>query len=176
MTSWDRAVAVEHPVDFRLALNGPVTLFWRESILEDTVQWLRQHGYRVVEIDVSSTTSKVELLVEIGRRLEFPNYFGRSLEAFNDCMGDVASGEYGWDRSDAGLVLVLKHFRKFALLEPSVAHSILDTFTAQARYGMLFGNRLLCLVQTADPRQRFEGVGAERIIWNDAEAMDSSRG
>lgn len=175
MPSWDPSSEVEHPVDFRLALNGPVTLFWSTDILGSSVRWLREHGYRVVEVDAANS-SPMELLVEVGQRLEFPNYFGRSLDAFHDCLSDVAVGEHGWTPHDTGLVLVLTNFDAFIRAEPEVAHAILDSFTVQSRYAMLFGNRLLCLVQTDDPRVQLPSVGAERISWNDAELLDSSRG
>ena len=47
--------------------------------------------------------------------LSFPGYFGRNLAALNDCMSDVASGDYGWDGdADTGLVIVLRAFDAFA--------------------------------------------------------------
>ena len=175
VVSWDPSAELENPVDFRLAMNGPVTLFWNTEHLAKSVRWLRSHGYRVVEVD-ASTSSRSELLVEVGAGLGFPHYFGRSLDAFHDCLGDVASGEYGWEPTDAGLVLVLTGFDSFVRAEPHAAHGILDSFTEQGRFAMLFGNRLLCLAQTDDPGLSLPPVGTEQISWNDAESLASSRG
>jgi hypothetical protein len=43
--------------------------------------------------------------------LQFPDCYGRNLDAFNDCMGDVTAFQYGARPDAAGLVLVLTRLR-----------------------------------------------------------------
>ena len=74
-----------------------------------------------------------------------------------------------------GLGLLLVGYDKFAAAEPGVAQSVLDIFAGQARHALLFGCRLICLVQTDDPRIDFSPVGATPVAWNDAEWLNSSR-
>lgn len=102
--------------------------------------------------------------------------FGQNLDAVNDCLSDVASGDYGRHPDAAGLVVVLVAFDSFAALDRKTAQSLLDIFASQARRALLIGHRLICLVQSNDPGLRFDPVGATPVLWNDAESNDSQRG
>jgi Barstar (barnase inhibitor) len=107
VAAWDPDAEITHPVDFRLVHNTFVTMYWRSSLLDETIEWLRSHGYDVVEFDAASWASAAEMFDDVAAGLDFPAYFGRNLDALNDCMRDVASGEYGWHADATGLVLVL---------------------------------------------------------------------
>ncbi|WIX83297.1 hypothetical protein QRX50_22315 [Amycolatopsis carbonis] len=65
---------------------------------------------------------------------------------------------------------------KFAGAQASVARAVLDIFADQARGALLVGHRMMCLVQSDDPRLSFPAVGATPVSWNDAERLDSQRG
>lgn len=41
---------------------------------------------------------------------------------------------------------------------------------------MLIGRRMICLVQTDNPRLSFDPVGATPVVWNEAEFLNSRRG
>jgi hypothetical protein len=176
VASWNADAETEHPVDFRLVHNTFVTMFWRSSILDETVEWLRSHGYDVVDFDAGSWTTARQMFEDLAQGLHFPDYFGRNLNALNDCMREVASGEYGWSADATGLVLVLTAFDDFVLADRRNAQAMLDIFAVQARCAMLIGNRMICLVQSNDPQLSFEPVGAMPVMWNDAEWLDSNRG
>jgi RNAse (barnase) inhibitor barstar len=112
----------------------------------------------------------------VAQGLGFPDYFGRNLDALNDCMRDVASCEYGWRPDATGLVIVLRAFDAFARLDRRTAQIMLDILADQARAAILIGNRIICLVQSDDPELTCEPVGAMPVLWNDAEWLDSKRG
>jgi hypothetical protein len=40
VASWDADAKTTHPIDFRLVHNTFVTMFWRSSLLDETVDWL----------------------------------------------------------------------------------------------------------------------------------------
>lgn len=177
MATWDADAETTHPVDFRLVHNTFVTMFWRSSLLDETVGWLRSHAYRVVEFDAGSWSSDADMYDDVALALNFPDYFGRNLDALNDCMRDVASGDYGWDAgANTGLVIVLRAFDAFTAVDRRTAQNMLDIFADQARCAILIGHRIICLVQSNDPRLAFEPVGAMPVMWNDAEWLSSKRG
>ncbi|MBS1898504.1 MAG: barstar family protein [Actinobacteria bacterium] len=177
MATWDTDAETTNPVDFRLVRNGFVTMFWDPSLLDATVDSLRSSAYRVVEFDADEWSSDAEMYEDVATRLGFPSYFGRNLDALNDCMSDVASGSYGWDAAaDKGLVIVLKAFEVFAARDRWTAQKLLDVVAAQARSAMLIGHRVICLVQSNDARLGFEPVGAMPVMWNDAESVNAERG
>jgi hypothetical protein len=76
---------------------------------------------------------------------------------------------------DGGVVLELRHFDAFARAEPRFAHTILDSIESTSRRFLVTGRRLLALVQSDDPRIRFERVGAMPVNWNPREWLDSDR-
>jgi len=177
VATWDLDAETTDAVDFRLVHNTFVTMFWRSSLLDETVGWLRSHGYRVVELDAGSWSSASDMYDAVSAALEFPDYFGRNLDALNDCMRDVASGDWGWDSAaDTGLVIVLRAFDAFTGMDRRTAQVMLDIFADQARCAILVGHRIICLVQSNDPGLTFEPVGAMPVMWNDAEWLDTNRG
>ena len=151
-------------------------MFWRSSLLDETVRWLRSHAYDVKEFDAGWWKSDADMYADMALRLDFPDYFGRNLDALNDCMSDVASGDYGWRAETTGLVIVLRGFDAFATVDPRSAQIMLDIFAAQARTAILIGNRVICLVQSNDPQLTFDPVGAMPVMWNDAEWLNANRG
>ena len=136
-----------------------VTMFRRQSVLDEAVERLRSHGYTVVEFDAGSWTTTREMFEGMAEGLHFPDYFGRNLDALNDCMGDVASRAYGWEADATGLVIVLRAYDRFTSVDRRMAQSILDIVVDQARRASVLGNRILCLVQSDDPTLSFEPVG-----------------
>lgn len=160
----------------RIAAEGFVVKFWDRRVLAAGIAHLRGAGYGIVEIDATGVTATVDLLDVFAEKLGFPSYFGRNLDALDDCMGDVAAGEYGVDPAATGLVLVLHRFDAFAAHEPRAAREVLDIIALSARAAILIGRRLLCLVQSDDPALEFAPIGATPVGWNAAEFRDVDRG
>jgi hypothetical protein len=157
---------------FHLAKNSTVTLFWHA--LDDTADWLTEHGYQLVRLDATAWTAQADFHREVKVALDFPDYYGNNLNAFNDCLRDVAMYSYGADRQATGTVLVFTGYDAFVRREPRTAAAILDIVANAARWAMLFGHRMLCLVQSDDPEITFSPVGATPVMWNPAEVQRSA--
>ncbi len=161
---------------FRLVARSFVTLFWRREILDHNVDWLRTHGYQIVQLDATRWLTPKDLHNAMVRALSFPEYYGHNLDAFNDCLRDVLAFDYGPFTPDAtGIVFVFTSYDTLAAACPREAHIVLDILADHARYGALFGDRIMCLVQSDDPRIEFRPVGATAVWWNDAEWSIASR-
>lgn len=61
------------------------------------------NGFATFRVDLAGAGDKGQLLAEIGRRLEFPEWFGHNLDALADCLGDM-----GW-RPAEGYFVMLEH-------------------------------------------------------------------
>ena len=48
--------------------------------------------------------------------LSFPDYYGRNLNAFDDCMRDVVTQDFGWAPDTTGLALAFTGYDAFAPL------------------------------------------------------------
>jgi hypothetical protein len=156
--------------DFHLLKNGPVTLYHRHEVLDDTVATLEGLGYLVHRLDARTWVTQDAFAASVKEELDFPDYFGGNLDAFNDCMRDVAAFEYGADRESAGTAFVFTGYDAFAAVDRRAAQIVLDIMADTARVGLLHGHRMICLVQSDDRDIRFDPVGATPVGWSLAES------
>jgi hypothetical protein len=133
-------------LDFEIARDGFVRRLPSGVALRDAVSWFRREGYRVVEMEAEGWVDDRHMLAAFAAALSFPDHYGMNLNALNDCMSDVAEAEYGWDTSEAGVVLVLVGHDRFTERLPRTAHHVQDILQRQGGYAALFGNRLLTIL------------------------------
>jgi RNAse (barnase) inhibitor barstar len=157
-------------LDWRLLQNGSVSLYFRDEALDADLGWLRENAYQVEEVDALAWTSAKDMHQALATALTFPDHYGRNLDALNDCLSDVDVPDAG------GLVLVFRRFDAFATLDRKVADGLLDILAWNARRFLLFGRRLLVLLQSDDPQLALAPVGATPVMWNPREWLDRDRG
>jgi RNAse (barnase) inhibitor barstar len=165
----------DHPseserVDWRILQNGAIALYHRPAILDEDLAWLAEHGYRVHQLDGAGWDSALAFHADAKRVLGFPEHYGGNLGALNDSLTELAVP------GDGGLAIVLRHFEVLSHRDPRLAHALLDALESASRHFLLFGRRFLALVQSDDPRIRFDRVGERPVCWNTREWLDSSRG
>jgi RNAse (barnase) inhibitor barstar len=145
-------------------------LYYKANVLAQDVACLQQFGYRVYTLDAASWTSVADFHAAARRELAFPEYYSANLASWIDCLGELDVPE------DGGVVLQFRHFDAFARAEPQFAHTLLDSIESTSRRFLLLGKRLLALLQSDDPRIRFERIGAVPVNWNPREWLDADRG
>src|ERR1044072_5105109 len=91
-------------LDWDLLQDGAVTLYFRPQLLAADVDWLKEHDYRVDSFDCSLWVDESEMHKALARQLEFPDYYGRNLNALNDCLSDLEVPDEG------GRVLVFNKY------------------------------------------------------------------
>ncbi|MEY9875289.1 hypothetical protein ABH931_004790 [Streptacidiphilus sp. MAP12-33] len=159
-----------------LARDGFVTLYWHPPVLEGVVDRLLRAGFAVVRLDASGWRTEDDLHDDVAAALDFPNYYGRNLDALNDCLRDVMSGEYGVPSGAAGVAFVFTHYDAFVRACPREAHVVLDILADHARRASVLGGpRTLCLVHSDDPDLAPAPVGAQPVQWNPREWLHSVR-
>lgn len=157
-------------LDWRLLRNSSITLYYNPLILDADVAWFVEQSYRTVHFRASDHGTSERVLAALGQALEFPEYYGRNLDAFNDCLSDIEVPDGG------GLLLVLHDFDAFAAAFGDVAQALLDICADNSRQFLLTGRRFVILVHSTDPRIRFDPVGATPVSWNPQEWLNSNRG
>jgi Barstar (barnase inhibitor) len=167
-SEWER-------MDWRLLQNGFVTLYCKSEVLAKDVGVLAGDGYSVVDLDASEWATTEDALVAVGRAFSFPDYYGRNFNTLSDCLGDVASFDYGADSDATGTATVLRRFDRFVERQPESAHSLLDTFARTGRAALLIGHRMVFLVQSDNPDLQLAAVDAVAVMWNNAEFQRSRR-
>jgi len=152
-----------------LMINGSIVMFWRQSILEKYVENIREEGFDIYLFDCEAW-DKNTCLLDLGNTLGFPNYYGKNLDAFNDCLSDIVP-------SKEGFVLVFKNFDKFNERDKDTAYRVLDIIQNNS-WKLLVGNqkKLIAFLHSSDPRLHIQSVGALSLHWNNEEWLNKNRG
>ena len=74
--------------------SGPL-LRVHGSALEQLDGFLTRHSYRRFELDGRAMTSRSTAHSELARGLAFPDYYGKSWDAFDECFGDFVEQQAG---------------------------------------------------------------------------------
>lgn len=173
----------DEQLDWTILRDGGVCLYWRQEILTDELNWLKLNGYKIISFEVAEWQSASEwesrrrMHESLKAQLSFPDYYGKNLDALDECMlDDLVVPDSG------GLALVLNHYDRFshpvhthASDEISIAEVVLSIFAKAVRYHMLFGRRLLILVQSDDPTIQFGRLGEVTACWNHREWLNKNR-
>ena len=71
-----------------------------------------------------------------------PDYYGRNLNALNDCLRDVSGCAYGFSAEETGLVLVIEGYDTLLVRSPEIAHYLVNSYADAARLAAQVGNRM----------------------------------
>ncbi|SRR5579871_1060607 len=153
-------------LDWQILQNGWTSLYWRQSILDNDIDWFKKEKYNIIDIDCTNWAVTNQIHKDLKKQLDFPDYYGDNFNALNDCLSEL-------EIKDAGLVIAFRHFQ---IVDKDLAHSLLDIFARNSRLHYLFGKRLLTLVQVDNPKYQTDPVGSSSVLWNAAEWLDSKRG
>jgi RNAse (barnase) inhibitor barstar len=168
----------DQQLDWTILRDGGVALYCRPEVLATDLKWLETNAYRIVEFDAAGWDSEEEMHDSFKSRLSFPDYYGNNLDALNECMwDDLVVPDTG------GLVLVFQHYDHFAkAIQNNTADGrrfadiVLHVLARAIRYHMLFGRRLIIIVQSDDPRIAIENLAPVYADWNPREWLAKKRG
>ena len=152
-------------IDWSILQNGWTSLYWKNEILEKDLEWFKIENYSIVDFDCKTWTDEKQMHRQLKEKLDFPDYYGENFDALNDCLSDI-------EILDAGQIVAFRHLDSCDI---KLAHILLDVFANNARRQMLFGKRLIILVQVDNPNYQIDEVGATPVMWNGAEWLNSNR-
>jgi hypothetical protein len=157
-------------LDWKLLERGAIALYYKGSVLSGDLGWLRNHGYVIHELNAQAWDTPQAFHADAQRVLGFPDYYAKNLASWVDCLPELPVPD------ESGMAIVFRRYDAFAKAQPQLAQTILDSIESTSRRFLLTGRRLLALVQSDDPRLRFERVGAMPVTWNPREWLDADRG
>lgn len=157
-------------IDWRLLQNGSISLHYRPEVLAGNAEWLAARGYRLDELDCTRWDSLETMIKELADNLNLEECYSLNLDALSDSLFDIEIPE------ESGRVLIFHRYDYFAAKFPKQAWDLLDIIETKARTHLLFGRRLITLLQSDDPSIEFEPVGSRPVMWNWREWFNVSRG
>jgi hypothetical protein len=166
----EKAPAEVQRLDWKLLERGAVVLYYKSAVLSADVGWFRAQGYTVHELNASEWSTPAAFYGDVQGRLSFPSHYSRNLASWIECLAELPVPD------ESGTLLVFRRYDQFARQQPQLAQTILDSIETTSRVFLLTGRRMLALVQSDDPRIRFERVGAMPVTWNPREWLDADRG
>jgi hypothetical protein len=160
---FDDDVRGTHREDFQLLHHGHLHLFRHAWALSRLVTDLTGLGYRVVEVVAASCDSADSLRDTVIAAIDdWPTDYGRgSWSGFNDGLMD-----YLLTAECPLVVLVLKGFDQIRGKDEASILALLELLASIARWHLLFGRRLICLIETNDVDLDTGVLGGERPFWN----------
>jgi RNAse (barnase) inhibitor barstar len=170
MASFPHDESSRSRLDFRLLRDGGVVLYHSGVVLGDDLAWLRSEKYEVHDFDARRWKAEDDFHFDMARSLKFSEYYGRNLDAFNDCMADVEVPMEG------GTAIVIRNVDSVELRDGQFISVILDILAGTTRKNLLFGRRMLTLLQSENPRIAFPVVAPVTVMWNPKEWLNSERG
>ncbi|MBT2640364.1 barstar family protein [Bacillus sp. ISL-39] len=103
----------------QLLLNGSVKLFWSNGILDKLISDISGEGFDIYTLDCSEWDIN-NYHNDLRSTLDFPDFYGKNLDAFNDCLSNMVPKE-------KGIVLVFRNYDLFAKKAPQDAYHILNS-------------------------------------------------
>lgn len=143
-------------------------MFWRNEILDKFISDISREGFDIYTLDCSEWDIN-NYHNDLASILDFPEYYGKNLDAFNDCLSDLVPKEIG-------IVLVFKNYDLFAKREPKVSQLILDIIQINSWRFLVEDIKLLAFVQSNDATTAFPGLGGMSAEWNNEEWFNKNRG
>lgn len=158
-------------LDYQILREGSIYLYFQNTVLDESLGWLRGENYQIDEFDTAKWETDRLMHDDFAATLLFPDYYGKNLDALNDCL--VSDVEIPFD---SGRAMLFRNFDTFNNRSPVTAQTVLEIFDEASRHHMVFGERLIGLVQSNDPSIRFNQTGSYAARWNESEWLNSSRG
>jgi hypothetical protein len=163
MPVFDESARGTHAEDFQLLNYGHVHLVRNDWARDRLVADLRARDYMIFTVDLTTAANSDGVRgVVIDAVPDWPTTYGRTTwPGFTDGLTDHLLNA---DRQQ--VVLVLAGLDTAITRPGNEVVVLLDLLASVGRWHLLFGRRLICLVDTDDPDLDLPPLGAEHVRWS----------
>lgn len=157
-------------VDFQLMRDGTCILYHKKSYIENDKNWLLDKGYEICEFYCGEWKDRNTLHIDLQKKLKFP-YYGMNLDALNDSLSHRQT-----PKGYLGSILIFYQFDSYLFQDQEYALNLLDVLDYCSRQLILFGERLLILLQVDNSALEIYPISFNSVIWNFDERFTKNRG
>ena len=79
--------------DIEILKNGHICKYFKTAVLDEDLIWFQNNKFEMIDINLSNWTKK-NFHKKLKYSLNFPNYYGENLDAFNDCLSDMFDNRF----------------------------------------------------------------------------------
>lgn len=150
--------------DFQLLQNGAVNLYWRMELFRAAIDELRALDYKILDLRFDN---EQQFQQDLSDALKWEESFGYGPWSGNLDGLDDGLREEPFNSSDDS-VLAISNYDALAESDERLSRELLDMIECHSRDYLLFGKRLIGLIQTNDPKFECVGIGGTRAWWRDS--------
>ncbi len=176
--------ALQHNLDHEILRNSPISLYHNHQYFEADVAWFQEHGYEVQLFDMVTIKIITNLMLELQKRLLVPNLATNlaptnlpsfdvaqiGLDAFADYFSDTI--EKYQESKHTGLLIAIKNIEVLHRLDKQFTLDLLSILAASAHNFMIYGIRLITIVQSTDQDLKFDDSVTKNLIINSREFFE----
>ena len=110
-----------------------------------------EQGWTIIDLDADGWADRDRLHADLADALDFPDHYGRNLDALADSLGDLAAGRLRVGPQEPGAVLVVRRLDQFLTQDPRTASTVVALLDGAGRKALRYGWPLAVFLQTEDP-------------------------
>jgi RNAse (barnase) inhibitor barstar len=157
-------------IDWQLLRHSFISLYHKLDILEKDIGELIELEYKTYDFDCSVWKDEEAIDKDLREKLKIPSHYATNLNALPDAVAelDVPDG--------SGAVIVLRHYdHTLKYNNAQYVYAFLDVLAQGARIHLLFGGKLIILVQIDNENTEFDSVqiGCSGVYWNSTERREA---
>ncbi len=157
-------------LDKRTLAYGPVAKYYDIDLLNKDLEWYRDAGYKVYQLDAEKWYTIEDLHSACHEVFQFPGYYGRNWGAFDDVISEIDTGENG------NVLICVLNYDSWHKMDSGNSQTFLDIMSDQTYSNLVGGRRFITLIQSSNPKFNVRDVGAKSVYWNWVEWDDRDRG
>lgn len=150
--------------DWLLLQSGAINLFWRKTYYDETKRDLAALGYRILDVPYMSYDQFI---------LDLSEAVGSSWDGNLDALNDDLSP---FSFIGTNTAICISRFQALMSFDARLGLTLLQIIEDQSRCHLLFGQRLIALIQTDDADFRSGATSRVEANWNYREWIDANRG
>lgn len=154
--------------DIEILRDGPICMYYKNSILDEDVNWFYENRFEVYDINVKDWNRK-NYQDNLKKAFDMPDYYGGNSNAFEECLNEKIYSRY------QGLVIVLRRIDEFLNNDSNSSINMLDIIARESRFWLIEGKKLITLIQSNEPFLELPKLGGIEPVWNAQEWMNDSR-